>query len=220
MYVFGGVAERLKALPWKGSVYASVPQVRILSPPQSRIINRFFMKKVLVFGASNSQTSINKQLAVYAAKQLGDVEITVIDLNDFEMPIFSPEREDVGIPPLAQDFKELIRNSDGIIISFAEHNGSYTAAFKNIYDWVSRIQKNTWLDKPLLLMATSPGSMGGRFVLDAALQRFGHGYQGKIISFSLPSFRENFTDDQITNVDLAKEFSIVVNNFSQSLKNI
>jgi NAD(P)H-dependent FMN reductase len=65
--------------------------------------------KILVFAATNSRQSINKRLASHAATALlqdlhADVEIDLIDLNDYEMAIFSPERERAGIPQLAQDF--------------------------------------------------------------------------------------------------------------------
>ncbi|MEO0877483.1 MAG: NAD(P)H-dependent oxidoreductase, partial [Bacteroidota bacterium] len=64
-------------------------------------------KKILAFGASNSRNSINKQLASYAAGQLTDATITLLDLNDFEMPIYSIDREkESGIPQLAEQFKQ------------------------------------------------------------------------------------------------------------------
>ena len=44
------------------------------------------MKKVLVFGASNSRNSINKTFAEFAANQLENVELTVVDLNDYVSP--------------------------------------------------------------------------------------------------------------------------------------
>ena len=91
-----------------------------------------------------------------------NVQIDSIDLNDFEMPIFSIDKEkNTGIPNQAHTFKEKIRNAEGIIISFAEHNGSYSVAFKNIFDWASRIEKSMWLNKPMFLLATSPGGRGG-----------------------------------------------------------
>ena len=66
-------------------------------------------QKVIAFGASNSRNSINKKLATFAANQLSDAEITILDLNDFEMPIYSIDREEEnGIPDLAKQFKALI----------------------------------------------------------------------------------------------------------------
>ncbi len=169
------------------------------------------MKKILAFGASSSKTSINKELARYAASQIADCIPALPDLNDFDMPVFSVDREkDEGIPQAAHRFKTLIRNADGIIISLAEHNGSYSAVFKNLLDWISRIEKSTWLDKPMFLMATSPGGRGGQFVLAAATSRFPH-MGGKIVArFSLPSFNENFTaetgiTDQTLNTDFRQQ---------------
>lgn len=62
--------------------------------------------KILAFGASNSINSLNKKLAVYAANQIEEAEITILDLNDFEMPIYNIDREkESGIPDLAAQFK-------------------------------------------------------------------------------------------------------------------
>ncbi len=59
------------------------------------------------------------------------------------MPIYSEDREnDGGIPDQAQRFLKIIQDADGIILSLAEHNGSYTSAFKNILDWTSRQERN------------------------------------------------------------------------------
>ena len=47
------------------------------------------MKKIVAFGASSSKKSINKQFASYAASLISDADSIIIDLNDFEMPIYS-----------------------------------------------------------------------------------------------------------------------------------
>lgn len=162
-------------------------------------------KKLLAFGASNSSDSINKQLASYASKQFKNVAVDLLDLNDYEMPIYSKDREkDNGIPQLAQDFYKKIGDSDFVLISFAENNGNYSTAFKNILDWASRIDSKTFQGKPMLLLATSPGARGGSSVLDIAVKRMP--FQGGIVkgSFSLPSFNENFDREKgmISNQEL------------------
>ena len=79
------------------------------------------MKKIVAFGASSSKNSINKELAKHAASRVPESTYKMIDLLDFEMPIYSEDREsEQGIPELAFKFKKLIKESDGIIISFAE----------------------------------------------------------------------------------------------------
>ena len=153
------------------------------------------MKKILSFGASNSKQSINKKFAEYVSQLIPNITNTMIDLNDFEMPIYSFDREiEEGMPLLAYKFKDLIRSCDGLIISLAEHNGSYSAAFKNIFDWVSRIKDGSiWYDKPILLLSTSPGIRGGKTVLNTAETTFRIMSNGEIISFSLPEFNKNFS---------------------------
>lgn len=163
------------------------------------------MKKLVAFAASNSKQSINKQLATWAANQVTDVEVNVLDLNDYEMPIFSVDREnESGIPQLAHDFKDQLRAADGIVISFAEHNSNVSAAFKNIFDWASRIEQKMWLDKPMFLMATSPGPRGGATVLDIVTKGFPFRGAGPISSFSLPSFSQNFDNGIINEEELSK----------------
>ena len=174
------------------------------------------MRKILAFGASSSSRSINKRFAHFAATRIPDAEVQLLDLNDFEMPIFSVDREETdGIPELAYRFKEHIKQSDALVISFAEHNGAYAAAFKNIMDWISRIKEgSTWEDKPMLLLATSPGGRGGRTVLDIATNKFRFMSKGPIVSFSLPSFGQNFSEaDGITDAGLRAEFNLELEAF-------
>ncbi len=174
------------------------------------------MKKVLTFGASTSRKSINKQLAFWAGEQVG-VEHIHIDLNDFEMPIYSIDRErENGIPDHAKRFKKLLEDADGVLISFAEHNGAYTAAFKNIFDWMSRLGNPRWSNKPMFLMSTSPGGRGAKSVLGIALNSFPHQGGNVVASFSLPKFGENF-DNGITDTDLKKAFDVQVDAFKSAL---
>ena len=177
-------------------------------------------KKILVFGASNSIGSINQTFANYAASQIDDVEINHTDLNKYEMPIFSVDREKKnGIPELANEFLNSIKESDGIIISFAEHNGNYTVAYKNISDWVSRIDLQTWQNKPVLLLATSPGDRGAISVLELAVNEFPRRGANVVGSFSLPNFFNNF--DKVNGIledNLNKKFLSVVKIFNDTLK--
>ena len=93
------------------------------------------MKKVVTIAGSNSQKSINKLLIEYAASLLKEVEIITIDLNDYILPIYGEDFEaENGIPTAVKRLDEIIDSADGFVISLAEHNGSYTAVFKNILD--------------------------------------------------------------------------------------
>ena len=153
--------------------------------------------KVTCFAATSSRNSINKQLVTYVAGLVEDAEVEVLDLNDFELPLFSVDREaELGQPQLAQDFLGKIQGSDALIIAFAEHNGCYSAAYKNLYDWASRIEAKVYKDTRILLLATSPGGRGGQSVLELALAqipRFGGDVRGSV---SMPMFYENFDSER------------------------
>ncbi|WP_419207859.1 NADPH-dependent FMN reductase [Photobacterium leiognathi subsp. mandapamensis] len=149
--------------------------------------------KLLAFAATNSQQSINRALVTYAASQVNTDEVEILDLNDFEMVIYSIDRENAsGIPEQAQLFFDKIGQADAILISFAEHNGTYTAAYKNIFDWASRINQKFYQQKPVIMLATSPGPGGAKNVLDTAVTSAPFFDANVVGSLSIPSFYENF----------------------------
>ncbi len=163
--------------------------------------------KILAFGASTSSQSINRQFANFTAAQVPGATVTDLDLRSFDLPIYSSDEESTnGIPAAALQFIELIRAHDAIVISMAEHNGSYTSAFKNLYDWASRSEQKVWANKPMLLLSTSPGARGGATVIETAKATFSRMGADIQMSFSLPSFHTNFDSQQgVTHTNLAKE---------------
>ena len=169
--------------------------------------------KVLAFAASNNKQSINRILAAYAASLLDEADVEVLDIHDFEMPIFSDRREqELGQPEPAQQFYQKIGEADAIVISYAEHNGSYTAAYKNLFDWTSRINSKVFQGRPMLLLSTSPGPGGAANVLAAATNSAPHFAADVKASMSVPSFYENFdvAANQLTNVQLLREMQQAV----------
>lgn len=172
--------------------------------------------KIIAFAGSNSQHSINKKLATYAASLFEKSEVEVLDLNDYEMPLFSVDIEkEIGQHPLAKAFLEKISTADILVVSLAENNGNYSAAFKNVFDWCSRIGAKVFQEKPMLLIATSPGARGGTLVLEIAknaLPRYGAIIKN---TFSLPSFNDNFNAEKgkISNKELDNQLKEIVKGF-------
>ena len=174
--------------------------------------------KILAFAASSSTKSINNRLVRYAAGQVEGAEIEMLDLNDYELPLFSEDREgQLGQPELAKAFLAKIATSDAVIISFAEHNGSYSVAYKNTFDWASRINAKVFQNKPMVLLATSPGPGGGSSVLATATTSAPY-FDGVVkASFSVPSFYDNFDVEQgrITNTEINSQLLAVVNSLNE-----
>jgi len=172
--------------------------------------------KIIAFGGSPSKNSINKKLATYAASLFENAEVEVLDLNDYEMPLFSVDKEVIiGQHPLARAFLDKIALADILVVSLAENNRNYSAAFKNLFDWCSRINGKVFQGKTMLLMATSPGARGGASVLEIAKNAL-PGY-GAVIkaTFSLPSFDDNFdiVNNKISNPELDNQLKEIIKNF-------
>ncbi|MDD2559967.1 MAG: NAD(P)H-dependent oxidoreductase [Bacteroidales bacterium] len=168
---------------------------------------------ILAFGASYSSTSINRRFAIYTTQlfeQNNSVEI--LDLRDFDLPLFTVDLEaSLGHPAIINRFLEKLEWADFIIISMSEHNGSFNAAFKNLMDWTSRVKRDMFNNKPVLLLSTSPSPRGGAGSLQAGQDLIGR-FSAKVIDrFSLPQFAKNFNEtDGITEPEYLAEYRQVI----------
>lgn len=183
----------------------------------SKTIKTIIMKKILAFGGSTSSTSMNKQLATYASTLVDNADAEVIDFRDYDAPIYSTDEEGKGFPESMIGLSEYMKGFDGYIVSLAEHNGSYAAAFKSILDWLSRINRSVFNDKPVLLMSASPGGRGGASVLANAGMYFPHAGASDVITFSFPGFFQNFSEGKISNEELNDQLLEKVNEFKNKL---
>jgi chromate reductase len=128
------------------------------------------MPKLLMFAGSARTASTNKQLAALAAStaQKVDIEVTLIDLKDFEMPIYDGDLEgDAGLPENAKRLKQLFVEHNGIFIASPEYNSSFSPLLKNALDWISRphteSEPSLWAykGKVAALGSVAPGALGG-----------------------------------------------------------
>ncbi len=176
------------------------------------------MKTIVALAGTNSQKSINKSLLSHTTGLLENVDVIPVDLNDFVLPIYGVDFEsENGIPQGAKRLNALLDQADGFVISLAEHNGSYSAVFKNTLDWLSRANMKIWREKPMLLMATSPGARGGKTVLESAKDYFPYLGAKVVIDFSLPSFYDNFSEGEISDEGLHQELLQNLSLFKQEL---
>jgi NAD(P)H-dependent FMN reductase len=172
---------------------------------------------IIAFAASSSRASINKQLVEYAARLLGQHSVEVLDINDYETGIYSIDKEkESGIPAVIETFNAKVQAADAVIISFAEHNGSYTAAYKNIFDWCSRINPKVYKDKKVVVLATSPGGNGAKTIHGLAIDSMPHFGAEVVGQFSLPSFSDNFDSEkgEISDADLDASFKHALSKLS------
>jgi chromate reductase len=124
--------------------------------------------KILAFAGSTRSESLNKKLVRIAAAgaQAAGVEVTIIDLRDYPLPLYDGDVEAAGFPENAQKLKQLFLEHQGLLIASPEYNSSFSAVLKNAIDWVSRpvegeVPLACFTGKTAALLAISPGGLGG-----------------------------------------------------------
>lgn len=177
------------------------------------------MATILAFAGSNSSTSINFKLVKHTTTKIEGHQIQLLNMVNYPFPMFSEDLEkEQGYSNSLVEIKNDIQKADGLIISVNEHNSGPSAYFKNILDWLSRLERKFLLDKKVLLMASSPGKRGGIGALEytaSLLPRFG---AEVVATFSLPSFYENFNDgNEIIDEDLRSQHAAALAKFLKSL---
>lgn len=177
------------------------------------------MAAILSLAGSNSSTSINYRLVQHTTSSIEGHEIQLLNMARYPFPMYSEDEEkQKGYSNSLIELKNDIQRVDAIILSVNEHNSNPSAYFKNLIDWLSRLERKFLQDKKVFLMSTSGGKRGGvgsLQVIENMLPRFG----AEIIStFSLPSFHENFGIDGITNDSLKIEHQKALNTFLETLK--
>jgi NAD(P)H-dependent FMN reductase len=125
--------------------------------------------RILAFAGSARRDSLNKRLVAYAAgfARAAGAEVTLLDLDDYDMPVYHGDHEAAGgLPPAAQRLREAFLAHDALLIASPENNASVPAALKNAIDWVSRPHAGQnglvpYQGKVAAMLAASPGALGG-----------------------------------------------------------
>ena len=152
--------------------------------------------KILIFAASLRKDSYHKKLGRLALQQIQEMgspyEAELVELNDFEMPIFNEDLEVNGLPASVTAFAQKVSSAHAVIIAEPEYNGCITPILKNTVDWLSRLKPHPWLGKPVFLMAASEGGLGGiRGIYHSRLPFDNLGAHVFGQYFSLPKVHEN-----------------------------
>ena len=128
-----------------------------------------YRPRILAFAGSARKDSFNKKLvriAAEGARKAGAV-VTRIDLRDLPMPLYDADFETAhGLPDNVLEFKKLMVDNDGLLISSPEHNSTVSALLKNVIDWASRRAADEpplagFSGKVAAIVSASPGALGG-----------------------------------------------------------
>jgi|SRR5690606_16559437 len=175
--------------------------------------------KVLAFSGSNSALSINHELLKYCTQFLR-FPFDILDLRNYEIPMFNIDLEqEKGFSAELVALYQTLITYDAYIISIPEHNGNFPAFFKNIIDWLTRIERGFFQNKPILLLNAAPGQQGGKSVLQQAEKSFSF-FSGNVVGkFILPNFHSFITQDKLDleKTEMAKELSDLMESFENKL---
>lgn len=156
------------------------------------------MKNIIAFTGSTNPNSINENLLIAAINKFSKDSVNHVQLANQNIPIYSQEIEEEGIPKPIKELFQLFTKADGFIIASPEHNGLLSAFLKNIIDWLSRVDQKFFGDKPVMLMSASPGEYGGA----SHLQTLGNlmpYWAGNLTSvYSLGDFKNKFNVENST----------------------
>ena len=133
--------------------------------------------KILAFSGSARRESLNRKflaVAVAAVREAGG-DVTLLDLNDYALPLYHGDLEDAeGLPAAAVKLIALIAGHDGLLVASPEYNSMITPLLKNTIDWCSRADANPFAGKVAAVISASPGAFGGVRSLKLAQQLLLH----------------------------------------------
>jgi len=133
--------------------------------------------RLLVFGASLREGSMNDRLASLGAKVAEEKGASVerASMSEFECPPYDMDAEvSTGLPAGAHALHDKLQSVDGFMIASPEYNASMPGVLKNTIDWVSRFRPQPFNGKQAFLMAASPSMTGGKIGLWALRQPLEH----------------------------------------------
>ena len=120
--------------------------------------------RILAFAGSARRESLNRKLlaVVVAAARAAGGEVTLLDLNDYPLPLYHGDLEDAsGLPAPAQRLVGLVTQHDALLIASPEYNSLITPLLKNTIDWCTRAEPNPLAGRVAAVVSASPGMYGG-----------------------------------------------------------
>jgi chromate reductase len=133
--------------------------------------------RVLAFSGSARRDSLNRKLlavVIDAVRAVGG-EVTLVDLNEYPLPLYHGDLEDKeGLPANAQKLIDLILAHQALLIASPEYNSQITPLLKNTIDWCTRADDNPLRGKVASVVSASPGQFGGIRSMTLARQLLTH----------------------------------------------
>lgn len=123
------------------------------------------MRLLLIAGsARRGALSVKLRDAARRTAEAAGANVDVLDLRELALPLYDGDLEAAqGVPAGAQRLRDAIGAHDALVIATPEYNGFPTPLVINAFDWLSRLPDglSTTANKPVALLSSSPGALGG-----------------------------------------------------------
>ena len=175
--------------------------------------------KYFFLSGSLRNDSLNTRLLHMVAKHFSSSASDIANLNELSIPLYNGDIETVAIPEGVQKLAKCIDQAQALIIASPEYNYSISGVLKNVIDWVSRVRPMPLKQKPILLMAASPGPIAGiRGLWHTRVPIEGLGNYVFPEMFSLGGSFQAFDDNGFVNPDDQKRFVATLDGFEKFSK--
>lgn len=117
-------------------------------------------KKIAVLVGSLRKNSYSRQIANALIKLAPEsIELEIVEID--KLPLYNQD-SDNDIPEVYTEYRNKIKESDGVLFITPEHNRMMSAVIKNAIDVASRPWgHNVWDGKPSAVISSSTGPLGG-----------------------------------------------------------
>lgn len=172
--------------------------------------------RVVGYAGSLREGSFNKAL-LRAARDLApdNMEIEIFDVSG--IPLYNADIDAAGPPEIVLQFKQAIREADGLLVVTPEYNYSIPAVTKNAIDWASRPPNDSpLLHKPVAITGASSGMWGTLRAQQHLRQSFLFTQSFAMIRPELyvTRAREKFEDGKLTDQDTRERLVEFLDSFA------
>ncbi|WP_099974540.1 MULTISPECIES: NADPH-dependent FMN reductase [Lactobacillaceae] len=117
-------------------------------------------KKISIIVGSLRENSFSGQVANNVKNMIpAGYDVEFLDFSN--LPIYNQDSDEQDVPEFTE-FRNKVKNSDGIIFVTPEYNRSIPGGLKNAIDVASRPWgQSVWNNKPAAIISNSPGAIGG-----------------------------------------------------------
>jgi chromate reductase len=154
------------------------------------------MKVLAISGSLRRDSNNTRLLRALAEEAPEDVEVELWG-GLKEIPPYDADDDGPDSPAVVEDFRQLVREADAVLIATPEYNSSIPGALKNALDWASRpLATNAFRNKPVAVVASSAGMFGAVWA-SAELRKVLAAMGARVadVELAVPHAHEKFDDE-------------------------